>query len=149
MAYSVSLAARVRLVCGSLRGVVEKRMFGGVAFLLDGNLLLGIWENSLVARVGAARYAELLREPYAGEFNVTGRPMTGWILVEPDGVESDAQLRTWIDRAFEFVGTLPPKSAAPTGRSKRPPTDGIAKKSAGNSSPKSSRKSPKKTSPKK
>lgn len=148
MSYSQSLAARVRLVCGGLRGVVEKRMFGGVAFLLDGNLLLGIWENSLVARVGAARYAELLREPYAGEFNVTGKSMTGWILVEPDGVESDAQLRTWVDRAFEFVGALPPKSAASKSRTKRPPagaTRTSATKSAAKSSAKSSRKSPPKS----
>jgi TfoX/Sxy family transcriptional regulator of competence genes len=119
MAYSQSLAARVRFVCGGLRGVVEKRMFGGVCFLLEGNLLVGIWQNSLIARVGASRYAELLKEPYADEFNVTGHAMTGWIMVEPDGIESDVQLRTWIDRSLEFVSTLPPKSSATARRSKR------------------------------
>jgi hypothetical protein len=82
-------------------------MFGGVCFLLNGNLLVGVWKDSLIARVGRDAYESALREEYTREFDITGRPMKGWVMVEPDGIDDDHQLSRWIDQATEFVRTLP------------------------------------------
>jgi hypothetical protein len=109
MAYSQSLADRVRRALGGRRDVAEKKMFGGVGFLLGGNLLVCVWQTSLIVRLGAEAYDAALREPHVREFDVTGRPMRGWVMVEPDGLDADDALAAWIDRAFTFVTTLPPK----------------------------------------
>ena len=81
-------------------------MFGGVGFLLNGNLLVGVWKNSLIVRLGPDEGKVAIREPHVKEFDITGRPMTGWVLVEPDGVENDGQLKTGIELAMRFVETL-------------------------------------------
>jgi hypothetical protein len=109
MAYSQSLAARVRQVLAGRRGVVERKMFGGVGYLLAGNMLVAIWQQSLVARVGPDAYPSALRQAHVREFDVTGRPMRGWVLVDPEGIDTDGELRAWIERAVEFVGGLPGK----------------------------------------
>jgi TfoX/Sxy family transcriptional regulator of competence genes len=109
MAYSKSLAARIQQALGQRPGIEQKRMFGGVAFLLHGNMLVGVWQDSLVARLGPEQGERALREEYVKAFDVTGRPMKGWALIEPDGIDTDEQLRTWVERATEFVSTLPPK----------------------------------------
>ena len=109
MPYSRQLADRVRQTLGKQRGLIEKRMFGGVGFLLRGNLLVGIWEQSLIARLGPDEAAKALAEPNVREFDVTGRPMRGWVVVDPDGLERDEQLAAWLARAQEFVETLPAK----------------------------------------
>ena len=109
MAFDEDLAARVREVLERVKGVEERRMFGSLCFLLHGNLLVGIWHDALIARLGPDRAAEALLEPHVRRFDVTGRPMRGWVLVGPEGVEDDAHLRGWVDRAAEFVGSLPAK----------------------------------------
>src|SRR5690348_12183048 len=108
MAFSESLALRVRQVVGRL-GITEKKMFGGVGFLLNGNMCVGIWKNSLILRIGPESYEDALKEEYVREFDITGRPMKGWVLVEPDGIETDEQLADWIRRSDKFVNTLPKK----------------------------------------
>lgn len=112
MAYSKSLAARVQHVLGQRKGIVEKKMFGGVAFLLHGNMLVGVWQHSLIVRLGPNEGAKALTEPYVVPFDVTGKPMKGWVMVEPDGLESDRQLGQWVERAEAFVGTLAPRGPA-------------------------------------
>lgn len=107
MVYSKSLAARVRQVLIRQPGVVEKRMFGGVAFLLHGNMLVCVWQDSLITRLGPERGEPALQQPHVRPFDVTGRPMRGWVMVDPDGLDSDAQLADWINQAAEFVETLP------------------------------------------
>jgi TfoX/Sxy family transcriptional regulator of competence genes len=109
MVYSKSLAARIRQIVGNRPGVVEKKMFGGVGFMLGGKMLVGIWQNSLIARLGPEQGAQALEEPHVREFDITGRAMKGWVMVEPDGIENDGQLSRWIARAVEFVETLPAK----------------------------------------
>lgn len=109
MAYSESLAGRVRACLATTRNIVEKKMFGGVAFLLHGNMLVGVWQTALIARVGPEQYETALEEAHVREFDATGKPMRGWVLVEPDGLESDHELRAWIARAQRFVGTLEKK----------------------------------------
>jgi TfoX/Sxy family transcriptional regulator of competence genes len=109
MAYSESLADRIRGIVARHRGVTEKKMFGGVGFLLNGNMLVGVWKTSLIVRIGPDEYEAALREPHVGEFDITGKPMKGWVMVEPDGIDDDEQLSHWIERATKFVKTLPKK----------------------------------------
>ena len=109
MAFNEILAARIRDALARKKGIEEKKMFGGVGFLLNGNLLVGVWKASLVVRLGPDEGEEALKEPHVSEFNITGRPMKGWALVAPQGVEDDDQLRGWVQRAVKFVGTLPAK----------------------------------------
>jgi TfoX/Sxy family transcriptional regulator of competence genes len=109
MAYSESLATRIRQTLNGRRGFTEKKMFGGAAFLLHGNMCVGVWQTSLIVRLGLEQAAMALKEPNVAEFDVTGRPMRGWVMVEAEGLETDEQLRGWIERAIEFVETLPRK----------------------------------------
>ena len=130
MPYSVELAERVRRLLSGRRGVVDKRMFGGVAFLLDGKLLVGIWGRSLIARIGVEAYAGALAEYAVREFDITGSPMRGWVLVDPPGIATDDDLEDWLDRAWAYVSPLPPKEpkgSAP--RKKVAARKGVAKKS--------------------
>ena len=109
MAFDESLAARIRAALARKEGIEEKKMFGGVGFLLHGNMLVGVWKHSLIARLGPDEGQEALKEPHVGEFDITGWPMKGWVLVGPEGVEDDEQLSVWIWRAVKFVGALPAK----------------------------------------
>jgi TfoX/Sxy family transcriptional regulator of competence genes len=109
MAFSEALAERIRQALTRRKNVEEKKMFGGVGFLLHGNMLVGVWKDSLIVRLGAEEFDEALQEPHVKEFNITGRAMKGWILVEPGGVDDDEQLSAWIQRAVNFVRTLPAK----------------------------------------
>jgi hypothetical protein len=109
MAFDETLASRIRECLGRRKGVEEKKMFGGVAFLLGGNVLVGVWKDSLVVRVGPDGYEDALLEPHVKEFDITGRPMRGWVLVGPQGVAGDEEMRGWVQRALEFVRTLPAK----------------------------------------
>jgi TfoX/Sxy family transcriptional regulator of competence genes len=95
---------------GSLaRTIATKKMVGGIGFLLNGNMLVGVWKNSLIVRVGPDGYDEALLEAHVKEFDITGKPMRGWVLVEPEGIEDDDQLNAWIKRAVKFVGKLAAK----------------------------------------
>jgi len=109
MAFDESLAARIRDALARKRGVEEKKMFGGVGFLLHGNMLVGVWKDSLIVRLGPDNYDDALLEPHVREFDITGKPMNGWVLVEPEGVEGDHQLKGWIERATKFVKSFPTK----------------------------------------
>jgi TfoX/Sxy family transcriptional regulator of competence genes len=109
MAFSEPLAQRIRQLLARRKNVEEKKMFGGIGFLLNGNLLVGVWKDSLIVRLGPNEGEEALKEPHVKEFDITGKPMKGWVLVEPEGVEDDHHLKDWIKRAVKFVGALPAK----------------------------------------
>jgi hypothetical protein len=109
MAFSEVLAERIRQRLARRKNVEEKKMFGGVSFLLNGNLLIGVWKDSLCVRLGPEQAEKVLTKPHVKEFDITGRPMKGWVLVEPEGVTDDDQLSAWIQRAVKFVGRLPAK----------------------------------------
>lgn len=109
MAFDESLAVRIRDALARKENVEEKKMFGGIGFLLHGNMLVGVWKDSLIARVGPDAYDDALLEPHVEEFDITGKPMKGWVMVEPEGVKDDDQLKEWIQRAVKFVGKLPKK----------------------------------------
>lgn len=109
MAYSESLASRIRQTVNDRRGFTEKKMFGGIGFLLYGNMCVGVWQTSLIVRLGPEQADAARRQPNVVEFDVAGRPLKGWVMVEAEGVETDEQLSEWIERAVEFVETLPKK----------------------------------------
>jgi TfoX/Sxy family transcriptional regulator of competence genes len=104
------LAARIRAMIGLLPNVTERKMFGGLAFMLDGNMVVGVLKDGgLLARVGKEGYAEALTHPGAEPMTFTGREMSGFIVLRDDGIETDEALEEWIERARRFVATLPPK----------------------------------------
>ena len=109
MAYDETLAARIRQSLARHKNVENKKMFGGIGFLLNGNMLVGVWKDSLIARVGSDEYEHAVLEPHVKQFDITGKPMKGWVLVEPQGVVEDDQLNEWIQRALKFVAKLPAK----------------------------------------
>jgi hypothetical protein len=77
--------------------------------MLAGNMCVGVWKHSLIARLGPEQADEALQKPFVGEFDITGRAMKGWVLVAPEGLDEDEQLGEWVDRSVSFVRTLPPK----------------------------------------
>jgi TfoX/Sxy family transcriptional regulator of competence genes len=109
MPFDATLAARMRAILARKDDIEERKMFGGVGFLLNGNMLVGVWKNSIIVRLGHDKYLDALAEPHVREFDITGKPMKGWIMVEPEGVQDDDQLKDWIGRATTFVKTLPKK----------------------------------------
>jgi hypothetical protein len=112
MAYDEALAARVRKRFAGQRGVSERRMFGGLCFLLNGHMCAGINGSTLMLRVGPARYAEALARPHAREMDFTGRPLKGMIYVDPPGIAGAAALGRWLQLAVAFAGSQPAKPAA-------------------------------------
>jgi TfoX/Sxy family transcriptional regulator of competence genes len=110
MAYDETLAQRIRQRVATQSGVREKTRFGGIGFLLHGNMACGVIRDRLIVRVGPAHYGECLALPHAHAFDMTGRPMKGWITVSPAGYASDNDLEHWLNRGIGFCRTLPPKS---------------------------------------
>ena len=109
MAFDEGLAERIRELLRDRRGVDERRMFGGLAFMLDGHMFVGILGDTLMARVGPEAYAKALAQKHVREMDFTGKPMKGYVFVAPEGFESDAALESWIGRCANFVQTLPAK----------------------------------------
>ncbi len=109
MAYDEGLAQRMREAIADTAGLEEKKMFGGIGFLIDGNMACGVHRDAMIVRVGPDEHADALARPHTRVFDITGRPMTGWVLVEPGGYESDQQLQGWVRRGVDFARSLPPK----------------------------------------
>jgi hypothetical protein len=108
--YDADLVERLRERLAGEHGVSERAMFGGVAFMLDGNMCVGAMKGGdLMVRVAAADEEQALAEPHTRRMDMTGRPMAGWILVEPPGFAADRDLAAWVQRAVVHVRTLPPK----------------------------------------
>ena len=109
MTYDLVLADRVRKVLRGKRNITEKEQFGGIGFLVRGNMACGVLKGSLLVRVGPDRHDEAMRMKGAGPFAITGRPSKGWVLVGPGGLKSEDGLRTWIEMGVEFAKSLPAK----------------------------------------
>jgi hypothetical protein len=104
------VADRIRRIIGDDPNVSEKKMFGGICFMLNGNMLCGpTKEGDLMLRVGKERHEEALAKPHARKMDFTGRPMGGFVFVSPEGIGTKAKLAKWIAYATEFVGALPAK----------------------------------------
>jgi TfoX/Sxy family transcriptional regulator of competence genes len=109
MAYDEALAARIREVLAERPDTYERKMFGGIAFMVGGNMCVGVIGDKLMARVGPGGHDEALAQPHASVMDFSGRPMVGYVYVDPEGVRSDAGLARWVDRALTFVTGLPAK----------------------------------------
>lgn len=109
MAYDESLAARIRSAFEGQPGVAEKKMFGGVAFMVGGNMACGVTSDELMVRVGPDNYEDALSRPHARPMDFTGRPMRGMVYVAHPGFESDQDLAAWVESGASFARSLPPK----------------------------------------
>jgi TfoX/Sxy family transcriptional regulator of competence genes len=109
MAFDEAVAKRVREALAGSPNIVERRMFGGIAFMIRGNMCCGVIVDRLMLRVGPKGYETALSRPHARAMDFTGRPMKGMVYVEPAGFASDGDLKAWIARATGFALSLPPK----------------------------------------
>ncbi len=109
MAYDEALARRVHSILTPGVDVVEKKMFGGLAFMVNGNMSVGVNQESLMVRVGKEGYEDALAQPHARPMDFTGRPMRGFVYVDPEGLVSDTDLEGWVERSLTFVLSLPAK----------------------------------------
>jgi hypothetical protein len=109
MAYDAGLAERLTEILQSRQDITEKKMFGGLAFMSGGHMFVGILGDVLMARVGPEYHDTALSRPHVRKMDFTGRPMKGYVFVDPPGFESDSALSDWVQRCVRFVQTLPPK----------------------------------------
>jgi TfoX/Sxy family transcriptional regulator of competence genes len=109
MAYNEKLAERMRSVLKSRSNLVEKKMFGGIGFLVNGNMACGVNKQDLILRLSDADFDKALEQPEVRIFDMTGKPMKGWVLVSGPGYKSDKALKDWIEKGIAFARSLPPK----------------------------------------
>jgi TfoX/Sxy family transcriptional regulator of competence genes len=109
MVYNKNLALMIRDVLGKKPGLIEKQMFGGIGFMIHGNMACGVINDDLIVRVGPDQYDEALAKPHTRIFDMTRRPMRGWIVVTGKGYQTKSNLEKWVERGFTFAKSLPPK----------------------------------------
>jgi TfoX/Sxy family transcriptional regulator of competence genes len=109
MAYDEKLAQRVRALIGAQPGLSEKKMFGGISFLVNGNLACGVIGEELILRVKHEETAQVLSQPHTRVFDMTGKPMKGWVVILPQGLDEADDLRRWVMRGVEYAAALPKK----------------------------------------
>ncbi len=116
MAYDEGLETRIDEIIDGRKGYEKKKMFGGICYLKSGNMTFGIWKDYLIVRCGLKRHGECLRQKHTKEFDVTGKSMSGWVMVAPEGVEEDRELTKWIGIGDEYCSSLPCKKLKAKGR---------------------------------
>lgn len=109
MPYDSGLAERLFDIVGGRSGFEEKKMFGGIGWLLNGNMCVGVYKDWLIIRVGEKTAAGIFKKKHVKPMDITGKPMKGWAMVAPEGYEADDELKKFIDLAVNFVKTLPAK----------------------------------------
>jgi TfoX N-terminal domain len=109
MAFDEALAARIRKRVGKRAGLTEQQMFGGLAFLLNGNMCVGIHGNEMIVRLDPGDTDDALKDRHVRLFDLTGRPMKGWILVASAGLKAPAALGRWVEVGLEYAASLPKK----------------------------------------
>ena len=109
MPYDEPLAERIQALIGKRRGVTEKRMFGGLAFMLDGNMCCGVMKDRIMLRLGPEGVKAALEQAHTEPMDFTGKPMKSMVYVRPEGYEADADLERWVETAVRFAKTLPAK----------------------------------------
>ena len=109
MPYNEDLATRVRVALGSLSGLTEKKMFGGLAFMLNGNMCVGVTNDDLMVRVGPEEHENLLTLAHARPMDLTGRPMKGFVFISLEGTQKAESLKEWVGRGVGYAETLPKK----------------------------------------
>jgi len=109
MAYNTELAERIRELLAGKTGLTEKKMFGGIAFMLNGNMACGVSGDDLMVRVGPDGHEAALARPHVRVFDLTGKPSIGWVLVGPGGIANDSDLRLWVEKGIAYAASLPIK----------------------------------------
>ena len=109
MPYDEGIAERLRELFIDYPDVIEKKMFGGIAFMVSAHMCVGVVKDTLMARVGPEHYQRALTRPHTREMDFTGKPLKGFIYVEAEGFESDEDLKYWVSLCEQFVISLPPK----------------------------------------
>jgi TfoX/Sxy family transcriptional regulator of competence genes len=109
MGYSEELDVRIRKIVGTWENTSAKKMFGGVCHLLNGNMFGGVYKDFLILRLGEKRAGEVLNQPFVKPFDITGKPMKGWVMVAPEGYSDEDTLKAWLEEARTSVGTLAAK----------------------------------------
>jgi TfoX/Sxy family transcriptional regulator of competence genes len=109
MPYSEKLEARINKIVSGWKNTASKKMFGGVCHLVRGNMFCGVYKDFLILRIGETSAQEAFELPYVKPFDITGRAMKGWIMVDDRGFESDEDLKNWLNKAKQFADNLPPK----------------------------------------
>ena len=109
MANDEPLNQRIRRILSKRERVSERKMFGGVCFMINGNMCIGTWKGSLIVRLDKKNHDKTLAEPHTRPADMNGRTMKGWALVEPAGIKSENDLKGWVDKAARFAESLPPK----------------------------------------
>lgn len=109
MTFDEGLAERVRSIFEPIENTVEKKMFGGLCFMVNGHMCCGLTKEDLMVRVGKSNYEKMLKKKYARPMDFTGKPLTGMIYVAPQGISEDQDLKDWIQIGLDFVNTLTPK----------------------------------------
>ena len=109
MAYNEELDTRILKAISGWKNTADKKMFGGVCHLLNGNMFCGIHKEFLILRLGKDAAGDALKLPHVRPFDITGKPMAGWVMVAEEGFRGDNELSDWLDQARNFVKTLPAK----------------------------------------
>ena len=109
MAYNEEIETRVKKIVSGWKNTEDKKMFGGICHLLNGNMFCGVYKDFLILRLGVETARDALTHPSVKEFDITGRPMKGWVMVAEDGFRTDEELHGWLHKAKRFVETLPQK----------------------------------------
>ena len=109
MPYDPGLAERLADIVGGRSGMEEKKMFGGIGWMLNGNMCAGVYKDWLIIRVSEKSASAIFKEPHVKPMDITGKPMKGWAMVAAQGYESDTNLARFINMAIDFVNTLPAK----------------------------------------
>ena len=109
MPYNEKIDERISKIVSRWKNTDAKKMFGGVCHLLNGNMVCGVYKDYLILRLGEKAAAQALKQPYTRPFDITGKPMKGWVMVEDKGFKTDDSLKTWLSKAKAFVKTLPTK----------------------------------------
>jgi len=109
MAYNEALARRLRERLEHHHDITEKAMFGGLSFLLYGHLCCGVIGEDMIVRVGPDGHAAAMDKPFVRVFDFSGKPMKGWVVVAPQGLDSDKDLQDWVEQGVSFAATLPAK----------------------------------------
>ena len=128
MAYDEETAARIRKVLEDRTDVVEKKMFGGLCFMVKDQMCCGLTSDALMVRVGLERFVEALAQPHARPMDFTGRPMKGFVFVDPKGYDSASALARWVQRGVDYVESAPPKKKKRAARPRPPRVTRSAKR---------------------
>ena len=109
MPYNEEIDARIREIVSRWKNTDAKKMFGGVCHLLNGNMVCGVYKDFLILRLGEKESVKALKHSYTRPFDITGKSMKGWVMVEGRGFKTDEKLKSWLIKARTFVKSLPPK----------------------------------------